>query len=115
VDVAAILTGIAAILTAAGGMTLVIREFRRRDRRAYQGEIDELTTELHLLREDFADHRRWAFELQQRASSAGLDVLHPPEPRPLAPVDPDGVRLGRRTLRRFRRTDDGNRGPGDQR
>jgi hypothetical protein len=113
VDIAAIFTGIAAILTAAGGMMLVVREFRRRDRRGYQFEIDELNEELHLLREDFSDFRRWAFTMHERAVDAGADVTSPPPPRPLAPVDPDGVRMGRRALRHFRRADDGNGGRSD--
>jgi len=113
VDLAAIFTGIAAIVTGVGGVMIVIREFRRRDRRGYQFEIDELNAELHLLREDFADFRRWAFTMHQRAADAGVDVEHPPQPVPLTPVDHDGVRLGRRALRRLGRADDGNGGGGN--
>ena len=46
-DLAAIFTGVAAILTAAGGVVLVVREFRRRDRRDSQRDIDELEPDLH--------------------------------------------------------------------
>lgn len=112
-DYAAIFTGIAAILTGAGGVMLVVREFRRRDRRGYQYEIDELNEELHLLREDFTAFRRWAFTMHQRAADAGADVSDPPTPIPLAPVDPDGLRMGRRALRRFRRTDNGGSSAGN--
>lgn len=111
-DAAAILTGIAAILTAAGGVTLAVREFRRRDRRGYQREIDELTVELHLLREDFTDFRRWAFMMHSKAVDAGADVSNPPPPRPLAPIDSEGVRLVRRSLRHLGGPDDGNGGAG---
>jgi hypothetical protein len=46
-----------------------VREFRRRDRRGYQFEIDELSEELHLIREDFADFKRWAFMMHAGARS----------------------------------------------
>ena len=72
-DWAAIATGIGAILTAAGGVTLVVREFRRRDRRAYRQEVDDLSDQLHLCRADFTTFRTWAFELRQRAADAGVE------------------------------------------
>ena len=112
-DLAAIFTGIAAILTAAGGVILVVREFRRRDRRDCQRDIDELTEDLHLLRQDYTDFRRWAFLMHQRAIDAGAEVENPPPPRPLAPTDHEGVRRLRHPLRDQRRADDGNGGPGD--
>lgn len=110
---AAIFTGIAAVLTAAGGMLLVVREFRRRDRRACQEDVDQLSEDLHLLRQDFSHLRRWAFIVRQQAIDAGVDATDPPEPRPLAPLDPDGVRRGSLLARRVKRPDDGDRGPGD--
>ena len=112
-DVAAIFTGVAAILTAAGGMILVIREFRRRDRVACQQDLDQIGEDLHLLRQDYAHFQRWAYVLRQQALSAGVDASDPPEPRPLAPLDTDGLRRGSPVTRRLKRLDDGDRGPGD--
>ena len=82
-DWAAIATGIGAILTAAGGVTLVVREFRRRDRAAYRQEVDDLSDQLHLCRADFTTFRTWAFELRQRAADAGVEQDEPPQPRHL--------------------------------
>jgi len=114
VDLATILTGCAAIVTAAGGVILVIRELRRRDRRDCQRDLDELGMDLHLLREDFAEFRRWAFLMQQQAIDAGADVSNPPPPRPLAATDHEGLRLLRHPLRHRERPDDGNGGGGDE-
>jgi hypothetical protein len=114
VDVAAILTGLFAILTGTGGVILVVREFRRRDRRECQRDVDELVRDLHLLRGDFAEFRRWAFLMQERAVDAGADVSSPPEPRPLAPTDHEGLRVVRRTLRHRGGADDGDGGTGDR-
>ena len=111
-DLAAILTGVAAILTAAGGCALVIREFRRRDRTDCQQDIDQLSEDLHVVRSDFAAFRRWAFFLREQAIDAGLDISEPPPPHPLAPAD-ETVRLGGRVVRRIRRAHHGDRGPGD--
>ena len=76
-DVAAIFTGVAAILTAAGGMLLVIREFRRRDRAACQEDLDQVGEDLHLLRQDYAHFQRWAYLLRQQALQAGVDASRP--------------------------------------
>jgi len=114
VDIAAILTGIVAILTGAGGVLLVVREFRRRDRRECQRDIDELTQDLHLIREDFADFRRWAFTMHAKALDVGADVSNPPPPRPLAPTDDEGLRVVRHPLRRLRGHDHGHGGTGDK-
>ena len=112
-DLAAILTGVAAILTAAGGCALVIREFRRRDRTDCQADIDQLSDDLHVVRSDFAEFRRWAFFLREQAIDAGLDVGEPPPPHPLAPEPDETVRLGRHLVRRLRRAHHGDSGPGD--
>jgi hypothetical protein len=114
VDLAAIFTGMAAILTAAGGMILVIREFRRRDRNACQEDLDQLGEDLHLLRQDYAHFQRWAYLLRQQALEAGVDTSDPPEPRPLAPLDPDGLRRGSPVARRLKRSHHGDGGTGDE-
>lgn len=84
-DPVVILTGIGAILTAAGGCWLVITEFRRRDRRQCREETDELNDALHATRMDFDAYRAWAFELRQSAIDAGVFVGDPPAPTHIAP------------------------------
>jgi hypothetical protein len=79
VDLAAILTGIGAILTAAGGTVLVIREFRRRDRKAANQEIESLSSDLHRCRAVHIKWRGYAFELRERLADHGLQVPDPPE------------------------------------
>jgi hypothetical protein len=109
-DWTAIATGIGAILTAAGGVLLVVREFRRRDRRAYRREIDDLSDQLHLCRADFTTFRSWAFELRQRAADAGVEQGEPPQPRHLVDEIP-GRRRG--VVRDVSWIDDGDRRAGD--
>jgi hypothetical protein len=110
VDPVAIATGIAAILTATGGVILVIRELRRRERREYDKEIGELSDQLHLCRSDFTAFRLWAFQLRQSAADRGVDAGEPPQPRHLV----DEVPSHRRgVVRDVRWLDDGNGGAGD--
>jgi hypothetical protein len=80
VDWEVVLAGIGAILTAAGGCLLVIREFRRRDRLALKRELDELSIDVSELRSDMVICRRYAFLLGEILAEHGIDV---PEPPPL--------------------------------
>ena len=78
-DLTAILTGIGAILTAAGGTVLVVREFRRRDHRAANAEIEQLSGELHRCRDLHIRWRSYAFELRRMVADTGTRVPEPPE------------------------------------
>jgi len=80
----AILAGIGAILTAAFGVALVVREFRRRDRKESRAEIEELNDEVHALRADFISYRQWAYELAVSLTSAG--IAFPPAPPPVQTI-----------------------------
>ncbi|HKV67674.1 MAG TPA: hypothetical protein VJN72_06260 [Gaiellales bacterium] len=80
IDPAAIFSGLGAIVTAAGGVALVLRELRRRDRVALAEEIKELNLEVHELRASFQDFRRFAYQLRMQMVDAGLDPPDPPIP-----------------------------------
>lgn len=77
----AIFAGIGAVITAAAGMALVIREFRNREHRAARGEIDELTSDLYHLDQAYIELRRYNFELRTLLADHGHD--HPPPPEPV--------------------------------
>jgi hypothetical protein len=77
VDWTALFTGLAAILTGAGGCILVIREITRRDRAAMRAEVIELSTDVADLRHDLVACRRYAFGLAEYMAERGLE---PPEP-----------------------------------
>lgn len=77
-DVTTIFAGIGAILTGAGGVALVVREFRRRDRRAANRQIDDLTAEVTALRHDVITCRRYAYNLAEQMVELGHEV--PPRP-----------------------------------
>jgi hypothetical protein len=80
----AILAGIGAIVTAAGGVILVVREFRRRDRKASLRALDQLSDEVHALEADFLSYRRWAYDLATMLTDMGVHV--PPAPPPVHTV-----------------------------
>lgn len=71
-------TGIGAILTAAGGCALVIREFRRRDRRALKREVDDLAMDVSELRAEIVMCRRYAYLLAERLAQHGIELPEPP-------------------------------------
>lgn len=76
----ALLAAVAAIVSAALGVVLIVREFRRRDRRESMAEIAQLSEELHALRADMIAYRRWAYDLA--VTLTGLGVTVPPAPAP---------------------------------
>lgn len=79
-DINAILAGCAAILTAAGGIALVVREFRRRDRRAAQRQLDDVIRELALLQHDYIELRKFMVQVSELLIDRGIDppVMPPP-------------------------------------
>jgi hypothetical protein len=80
VDWQTVLTGIGAMLTAAGGCALVIREFRRRDRRALKREVDDLAFDVSELRADIVICRRYAYLLAERLAEHGIELPEQPPP-----------------------------------
>jgi hypothetical protein len=66
-------------LTGAGGITLVIREFRRHDRKALTGEVDDMAEDLAQVRHDLVMCRRYAFDLSALLADHGHHVPDPPE------------------------------------
>jgi len=83
VDLPTILTGIGAIVTAGGGVVLLVREFRRRDRVESDKELDALSRDLHATRADLIAFRRYAFELRGLLADAGIDQPDAPSPHEL--------------------------------
>ncbi len=79
-DWTTLFTGIAAILTGAGGCILVIREITRRDRAAMRIEVTELSNDVSNLRHDLVACRRYAFDLAEHLADHGIE---PPEAPPL--------------------------------
>lgn len=77
-DVTSILPGIAAMLTTVGGTLLVIREFRRRDHRASNREIEMLSGDLDRCRAEELRWRSYAHRLRQRLADEGISTPEPP-------------------------------------
>ena len=76
----AIFTGIAAVITAAAGMALVIREFHNREHNAARSEIDELTADLYRLDQAYIELRHYCFGLRQLLADHGDETVPPPTP-----------------------------------
>lgn len=74
----AVLTGIGAVLTAAAGLALIIREFRNREHKAARNEIGHLTNDLYNLDQAYIEFRRYAHTLRQLLADAGIDAPSPP-------------------------------------
>ena len=79
-DPAAIFAGIAAVFTAAAGMFLVIREFRRREHNAARREVDEMTEDFYRLDQSYIELRLHCFHLRQQLADLGVETH--PAPRP---------------------------------
>jgi len=93
VTLEALWAALGSIFTAALGVVLVIREFRRRDRRESLKEIEECNDEVHALRADFNSYRHWAYELSVSLATHGLPF--PPAPPPVHVIkEPDDPRPG---------------------
>jgi len=79
VSLEAVLLGIGAIISAAGGCALVIREFRRRDRRGMQRLLDDTSDELVVTHQRLVGYRRWGFNLSERLAAHGETAPPPPD------------------------------------
>lgn len=75
----ALVAGIGAILTGAGGCIILIREFRRRDRRALTRELDELGRDVQELRANLVVCRRYTFHLVEKLAEHGMGIPYPEE------------------------------------
>jgi len=81
VTLEALWAALGSIFTAALGVVLVIREFRRRDRRESLREIEQCNDEVHALRADFLSYRTWAYGIAVMLANTGAHV--PPAPPPV--------------------------------
>jgi hypothetical protein len=102
----ALLAALGAILAAAGGIYLLVKEFRRRDRIASARQIDDLSDELTITRRDLLVYQQWAFDTSQTMASSGMVPPELPTVHPAAPGNnQSGVqnRLRRRRERRKQR------------
>ena len=77
-SVEAIVWGIGAILTLAGGVSLVVREIRHRDRKSMRHLLDDSERELVAAQTRIVSYRRWGFFLAERLASHGEPVPPPP-------------------------------------
>jgi low affinity Fe/Cu permease len=84
VDAGTIIIGSTAISAQIGGCVLVIREFRRRDRKDMQRTIDDQVTEIGQAHRDYIECRRYAFDLATQLADHGIDVEPPPKPGQVA-------------------------------
>ena len=120
-DFGAFFAAIGAVVAAGAGVTIIVRELRRRDRRQSAKEIGELEEEIHRLRAAVIALRHYAFQLGELLADRGVD----PPPPPYEPhAQPDDLGSGvlrdewdahvRGRLRRDRRRD-GEPGDNDPR
>ena len=79
-DPAAIFAGIGAVIAAAIGMTLVIREFRRREHNAARREVDEMTEDFYRLDQSYIELRLHCFHLRQQLADLGVATHPAPAP-----------------------------------
>ena len=79
-DPAAIFAGIGAVIAAAIGLTLVIREFRRREHNAARREVDEMLVDFYRLDNSYIQLRLHTFQLRQQLADLGIETPNPPEP-----------------------------------
>ena len=68
-----------AVATGAGGVVLLLHEFRRKDRKATRAAMDTYSDELYSLGQAYVELRRYDFEVRKRLADAGIDT--PPPPR----------------------------------
>lgn len=86
-NIDAVITAIGAIMAAVGGTVLVVREFRRRDRKESLAQIEQCQDETYTLRADMLNYRHWAYELSVSLAAAGIPF--PPAPPPVHVIKED--------------------------
>lgn len=77
-DLAALVTGIGAIVAAVGGVVLIVREFRRKDHKAGNAERSLLVDDLAACRDALVEMRRYVHDLRQTMADLGHDTPEPP-------------------------------------
>jgi predicted small secreted protein len=76
----ALFAGIGAVIAAAMGVTLILREFHRREHNAARKEVDEMVVDFYRLDNSYIDLRLHCFRLRQRLADLGEESLPGPEP-----------------------------------
>jgi hypothetical protein len=77
-DLGAAAAGLGAVATGAGGVVILVHEFRRKDRLALNQSVDEMNGEIAHLRDALLACRRYAFNVALLLADRGQDV--PPRP-----------------------------------
>ena len=78
-DATSVAAGLGAVLTGAGGVFLVVNEYRRKDRRVAKEALDEYSDELYELGQSYIELRRYDFEIRRTLADAGIDTPPPPK------------------------------------
>ena len=78
-DASAVAAGLGAVLTGAGGVFLIVNEYRRKDRRVSKEAIDTYSDELYELGQSYIELRRYDFEIRRTLADAGIDTPPPPK------------------------------------
>ena len=80
--------GLAAVLTGAAGVLLVLREMRRREHNAARREVETMVVDFYTLDNAYIALRLHCFRLRQQLADLGIEapptpepVLHEPMPR----------------------------------
>ena len=81
-DAGAIFAGIGAVIAAAAGVVIIVREFRRRDRKQSLQEIAELEAALHHRQRTVLSLRQYAFQLGELLADRGVEPPPPPHETP---------------------------------
>lgn len=79
-DVDRLSTGVGAVFAGITGVWLVIREFRRRDRKSSVRDIRQLNEEVEALQHLYLEQRRYVYRLVMYMIDQGMDPPLPPAP-----------------------------------
>lgn len=77
-DLAAIFTGIVALVTGIGGIVVAIREVRRRERRAATANMRAYEHDLNQCQAENVKLHQYTYVLRTRLADEGHDVPDPP-------------------------------------